>query len=77
MASGLYGSKVIYIHARTSFFMLSDLARPYAELEHHTFSALYLPILSPTWAQKVCKIMAFRAIILGLGLLFYILLGSR
>ena len=28
-----------------------------------------------TWAPKVCKIMAFMAIIMGLGLLFYILLG--
>ena len=26
---------------------------------------------------KVCKIMAFWAIIMGLGLLFYILLGFR
>ena len=30
-----------------------------------------------TWAPKVCKIMAFRAVIIGLGLLFYILLGFR
>ena len=27
--------------------------------------------------QKVCKIMAFMAIIMRLGLLFYILLGFR
>ena len=33
--------------------------------------------LGSTWTPKVCKIMAFRAIILGLGLLFYILLGFR
>ena len=26
---------------------------------------------------KVCKIMAFMAVIIGLGLLFYILSGSR
>ena len=26
---------------------------------------------------KVCKMMAFMVIIMGLGLLFYILLGSR
>ena len=32
---------------------------------------------SSTWAPKVCKIMAFMAIIMGLGLLFYILLGFR
>ena len=32
---------------------------------------------TPTWTPKVCKIMAFWAIIKGLGLLFYILLGSR
>ena len=33
--------------------------------------------LDPTWTPKVCKIMAFMAIIWGLGLLFYILLGFR
>ena len=32
---------------------------------------------STTWNPKVCKIMAFMAIIMGLGVLFYILLGSR
>ena len=32
---------------------------------------------SNTWTPKVCKIMAFMAVILGLGLLFYILLGFR
>ena len=30
-----------------------------------------------TWTPKVCKIMAFMAVIMGLGLLFYILLGFR
>ena len=30
-----------------------------------------------TWAPKVCRIMAFWAVIMGLGLLFYILLGLR
>ena len=30
-----------------------------------------------TWTPKVCKIMALRAILRGLGLLFYILLGFR
>ena len=30
-----------------------------------------------TWTPKVCKIIAFMAIIMGLGLLFYILLGFR
>ena len=30
-----------------------------------------------TWAPKVCKIMAFWAIIMGLGPSFYILLGVR
>ena len=34
-------------------------------------------IRSLAWTPKVCKIMAFMAIILGLGLLFYILLGFR
>ena len=28
-----------------------------------------------SWTPKVCKIMAFMAIIMGLGPLFYILLG--
>ena len=30
-----------------------------------------------TWTPKVCKIMAFMAVILGFGLFFYILLGFR
>ena len=30
-----------------------------------------------SWTPKVCKIMALMAIIIGLGLLFYILLGFR
>ena len=30
-----------------------------------------------TWTPKVCKIMAFMAIIMGLGPLFYLLLGFR
>ena len=30
-----------------------------------------------TWTPNVCKIMAFTAVILGLGLLFCILLGFR
>ena len=33
--------------------------------------------LYPTWTPKVCKIMASMAVIMGLGLLFYILLGCR
>ena len=31
--------------------------------------------LGNAWTPKVCKIMAFMAIIRGLGLLFYIFLG--
>ena len=34
-------------------------------------------ISTSTYTPKVCEIMAFRAIIMGLGLLFYILLGFR
>ena len=30
-----------------------------------------------TWTPKVCKTLAFMAIIMGLGLSFYILLGFR
>ena len=33
--------------------------------------------MTPTWTPKVCRIMAFMAIMRGLGLLFYILLGFR
>ena len=33
--------------------------------------------LPAAWTPKVCKIMVFMAIIMGLGLLFYILLGFR
>ena len=38
---------------------------------------LNIKALRPTWAPKVCKIMALMAIIMGLGLLFYLLLGFR
>ena len=30
-----------------------------------------------TWAPKACKTNAFMAVIMGLGLSFYILLGFR
>ena len=30
-----------------------------------------------TWTPKVCKIMALMAVVMGLGLLFYILLVFR
>ena len=33
--------------------------------------------LSGAWTPKVSKLMAFMAVIMGLGLLFYILLGFR
>ena len=34
-------------------------------------------VISGTWTPKVCNIMAFMAILMGLGLLFFILLGFR
>ena len=33
-------------------------------------------VVVSTWTPKVCKVMAVLAVILGLGLLFYILLGG-
>ena len=33
--------------------------------------------IGPTWTPKVCKVIAFKAVILGLGQLFHILLGFR
>ena len=33
--------------------------------------------VGPTWTPKVCRTMAFWAILMGLGLLFYIPLGFR
>ena len=38
---------------------------------------LWVATLNTTWPPKVGKIMAFMAIIMGLGLLFYIPLGFR
>ena len=32
--------------------------------------------VTPTWTPKVGKIMAFMAVIMGLGLLFYIFFGG-
>ena len=44
-------------------------------------NCVYSPSVSgfpkSTWTPKVCKIMASMAIIMGLGLLFYILFGFR
>ena len=34
-------------------------------------------VIIATWTPKVCKIMAFIAVIMGLGLFFYMLLGFR
>ena len=33
--------------------------------------------LGCTWTPKLCKIMAFMAVLMGLGPLFYILFGFR
>ena len=38
-------------------------------------SSSYGPLVTTTRTPKVCRIMASMAVILGLGLLFYILLG--
>ena len=46
-------------------------------LPEYIYIYIYIYVLSPTWTPKVCKLMAFWAIIKGLGLLFYILLGFR
>ena len=40
-------------------------------------AVLFGPVMVFTWTPKVCKIMAFMAVIMGLGLLFYIPLGFR
>ena len=48
--------------------LLCELRRPRLE-------ELQELIEASTWTPKVCKIMAFWAIIWGLGLLFYMLLG--
>ena len=34
-------------------------------------------LVGTSWTPKVCKIMALMAMIMGLGLLFYTLLGFR
>ena len=43
-------------------------------LQRGPFSLLEFRV---TWAPELCKMMAFMAIVRGLGLLFYILLGFR
>ena len=47
---------------------------------HGPLAGLILTValgLGTTWTPKVCRIMAFMAILMGLGLLFCILLGFR
>ena len=34
-----------------------------------------MPPFRSTWTPKVCEIMIFRTVIMGLGLLFYLRLG--
>ena len=46
---------------------------PHPSIKHESHGILQ----SSTWTPKVGKIMAFMAIVMGLGLLFYILLGFR
>ena len=46
-------------------------------VEGLTMLAVCVVALRITWAPTVCEIMAFMAVILGLGLLFHILLGFR
>ena len=40
-------------------------------------SYTFKPRLRSSWTPELCKIMAFMAVIMGLGLLVYILLGFR
>ena len=56
---------------------LREPSNPSAEAyDVYEAGAQLLPFKS-AWAPKACKIMAFMAIIMGLGPLFYILLGFR
>ena len=55
---------IMFIHRITSI-------RPGKDYKHRKLS----PVIS-TWTPKVCRIMAFMAVIRGLGLLFYILFGG-
>ena len=55
----------------------SSRRRPLPCLFHGSKAAPGVDPKQSTWAPKVRKIMAFMAIIMALGLLFYILLGSR
>ena len=48
-----------------------------ANREPSRFGDRGFAVVGLAWTPKVCKIMAFMADIMGLGLLFYILLGSR
>ena len=74
----------IYIHMSTSLVIgegLEVFLEPSASLVSpwptvsRNWEFLKLRGLGCTWTPKVCKMMAFIAIIRGLGLLFYILLG--
>ena len=69
-----------YIYSRTMGFpYLVETSRLGAHSRCHAL-LLLLPItgiVQVTWTPKICKIMAFMAMIRGSGLLFYILLGFR
>ena len=67
---GTRNSKGALGHARTPSFVASA----WALLEERTEQ---IGIKVSTWTPKVCKIMAFKAANMGLGLSFYTLLGFR
>ena len=51
---------------------LAFVASQHGDTQYFGFE--YIPY---TWTPKVCKIMALMAVFMGLGLVFYILLGFR
>ena len=64
-------------HALSTGLLQNDGSAPGVQMAvymyMHTVEGLF-GLFGLTWTPKVCKIMAFMAVIMGLGLLFYILL---
>ena len=81
--------QALFAWSHANFLSICKIANSYTSAERFPNMTLILAnwisirntilalSLGPTWTPKVCKIMAFMAIIMGLGLLFYILLGFR
>ena len=80
MTSGLSGVKALELGVwglgpvKVSLNLAASSSRAW---QHDVSVGVVCSVVGSTWDSKVCKIMTFMPIILGLGLLFCILSGFK